>query len=81
MAVNRFAIGQRVRVVKVGNWNGTPPNTVMLMKLIGCPFGVVVTEYDGDTIAVEIDDRRIGVLQFLPDELAVLDNTSGDSVE
>lgn len=77
---SRFTIGQRVRVVRVGAWNGTPPrgDIVRCITLIG-----QVREINLDTIGVEIAHfaRYLGVLQFLPDELAPLDNTSGDSVE
>lgn len=79
MAVNKFTIGQRVRVLWVGDWNGTPPD-VRILYLIDFPG--VVKECNSDTIGVEIDRYwDYGVLQFLPDELAVLDNTSGGSVE
>ena len=77
---SKFAIGQRVRVVKVGRWNGTPPrgDIVRCITRIG-----QVREINRDTIGVEIahPDKYLGVVQFLPDELVVLDNTSGDSVE
>ena len=80
MAVNRFAIGQRVRVVKVGRWNGTPPRG----DIMRCITHVgLVREINCGTIGVDIAliNKYLGVLQFLPDELEVLDNTSGDSVE
>lgn len=71
MAVNRFAIGQRVRVVKVGDWNGTPP-LPNLKGLVGC-MGPVV-EIRDDTIGVLMRGTywTLGVLQFLPDELEVI---------
>ena len=81
MAVNRFAIGQRVQVVRVGAWNGTPANKDIAMCWMQKG---VVCENNGDTIGVEIRTvfaKYLGVVQFLPNELAVLDNTSGDSVE
>jgi len=78
MAVNRFAIGQRVRVVRVGNWNGTPPNPKLMWHLAGFPYGTVVPPSGYDTIAVKMDlEHTLGVLQFLPDELEVLDESSG----
>ena len=77
---SRFTIGQRVRVVRAGSWNGTPPAPQVLVCL---GKSGVVKEINRDTIGV-VTDRAYwdtGVLQFLPDELEVLDNTSGDSVE
>lgn len=77
---SKFAIGQRVQVVKVGRWNGTPPrgDIVRCITRIG-----QVREINCDTIGVDIahPGKYLGVVQFLPDELTVLDNTSGDSVE
>lgn len=80
MAGNRFTIGQRVRVVKVGAWNGTPPHwNVKLCQ----GWDGEVREANRDTIGVAMIGywAKMGTLQFLPDELEVLDNTSGDSVE
>lgn len=80
MAVNNFAIGQRVRVVRVGEWNGTPPDT-KLTGLVGYT-GPVVEIRDG-TIGVLMRGTywTLGVLQFLPDELEALDESSGGRVE
>lgn len=77
---SKFAIGQRVQVVRLGDWNGTPPDP----KIAWVQYcNGTVREINCDTVGVEIRGvwMRLGVLQFLPDELAVLDNTSGDSVE
>lgn len=80
MAVNRFTIGQRVRVVRVGDWNGTPP--LAGYKYLVGQHAVVVRQEERDTITVMFPYwQNLGTLQFLPDELEMLDNTSGDSVE
>lgn len=80
MASN-FTIGQRVRVVRVGAWNGVEPNVVL--RLLQGWHGEV-KEVNSDTLGVEmVNDycKTLGVLQFLPDELEVLDESSGGRVE
>ena len=78
---SKFTIGQRVRVVRVGAWNGTPADD----DITWCWWMTGrVEEVNRDTIGVEMTnfhDKYLGVVQFLPAELVVLDNTSGDSVE
>lgn len=78
MASN-FTIGQRVRVVRVGAWNGTPPDATAQNAIGG--YGHVVESSERDTVAVEMHWKGLGVLQFLPDELEVLDESSGGRVE
>ena len=79
---SKFTIGQRVRVVRVGAWNGTWPIPWVIDALVHYGTeGTVSRTQQPDSISVRMDAPELGVLQFLPDELAVLDNTSGDSVE
>lgn len=68
MSVNNFAIGQRVRVVRVGDWNGTPPCRD-IQRCVGRVGRVA--EIRRDTIGVEIThiNKYLGVVQFLCNEL------------
>lgn len=79
MASNNFTIGQRVRVVRLGDWNGTPPDKKLGWYLAGFPCGTVVKPEGYDTIAVKMDLHTLGVLQFLCNELEAIevDESSG----
>ena len=75
--VSKFTIGQRVRVVRLGDWNGTPPDE----KIRWCIRKEgVVKEVNGDSTGVKMDVfPDYGVLQFLCNELEAIgvDESSG----